>query len=214
MAFFLGHELSGRQVPMSSSRQTAGDTRPPRMQVSNTFVWSTLPDVEAVSGGKFDVPHFTGKGKIDRIVKEAGFPHHTFVIAPGYYQNFVGILAAHKQPDGSAGWALPLDPDVRCLHLGDIRELGNVVAGAFAHPDEAGNGAYLPLVGDFLSFNEIIATLNRQGHNFSYKAHPKGYFSRVSFPGAAEIAEMMAYWQAHTYLGFQTHPIELRSRTK
>src|SRR6476660_95434 len=46
------------------------------------FVWSTLPDVEAISKGKFDVPHFTGKAKIDRIVKEAGFPHHTFVIAP------------------------------------------------------------------------------------------------------------------------------------
>jgi uncharacterized protein YbjT (DUF2867 family) len=164
------------------------------------FIWSTLPDVEAISGGKFDVPHFTGKAKIDRIVNEAGFPHHTFVIAPGYYQNFVGVLAAHKQADGSVGWALPLDPDVRCLHMGDIRELGNIVAGAFAHPDEAGNGEYLPLVGDFLSFNEIIATLNRQGHNFTYKQIPKADFAR-SFPGAAEIGEMISYWQAHTYLG-------------
>src|SRR5438132_7170102 len=37
------------------------------------FVWSTLPDVEAIRGGKFNVPHFTGKAKIDRVVKEAGF---------------------------------------------------------------------------------------------------------------------------------------------
>src|SRR5216110_1307634 len=43
------------------------------------FVWSTLPDVEAISGGKFDVPHFTGKAKIDQVVQEAGFPNHTFV---------------------------------------------------------------------------------------------------------------------------------------
>src|SRR5258707_15894693 len=117
------------------------------------FIWSTLPNVEAISGGKFQVPHFTGKAKIDRIVKEAGFPHHTFVIAPMYYQNFVGFLAPQKQADGSLGWALPLDPDGRSLHMGDIRRLGNLVAGAFAHPDEAGNGEYLPLVGDFLSFN-------------------------------------------------------------
>jgi uncharacterized protein YbjT (DUF2867 family) len=164
------------------------------------FVWSTLPNVEAISGGKFDVPHFTGKAKIDRIVKEAGFPHHTFVIAPGYYQNFVGSLAPHEQADGSVGWALPLDPNVRCLHMGDIRDLGNVVAGAFAHPDEAGNGEYLPLVGDFLSFTEIVETLNRQGHNLSYKQVPKENFAG-SFPGATEIAEMFSYWEAHTYLG-------------
>jgi len=164
------------------------------------FVWSTLPNVEAISGGKFDVPHFTGKAKIDRIVKEAGFPHHTFVIAPGYYQNFVGFLAPQKQADGSVGWALPLDPDVRCLHMGDIRELGNIVAGAFAHPDEAGHGEYLPLVGDFLSFNEIVETLNRQGHKFSFKQVPKEVFATL-FPGAAELAEMFSYWEAHTYLG-------------
>jgi uncharacterized protein YbjT (DUF2867 family) len=164
------------------------------------FVWSTLPDVEAISGGKFDVPHFTGKAKIDRIVKEAGFPHHTFVIAPFYYQNLVGALAPQKQADGSLGWAIPLDPDVRCIHLGDITELGNIVVGAFAHPDQAGNGEYLPLVGDFMSFNEIVGTLNRLGHKFSFKQVPKEVFATL-FPGAAEIAEMLSYFQAHTYLG-------------
>ena len=133
-------------------------------------------------------------------MKEAGFPHHTFVIAPGYYQNFVGFLAPQKQADGSVGWALPLDPDVRCLHMGDIRELGNIVAGAFAHPDEAGNGECLPLVGDFMSFNEIIDTLNRQGHKFSFKQVPKEVFAAL-FPGAAELAEMFSYWEVHTYLG-------------
>jgi len=164
------------------------------------FVWSTLPNVEAISGGKFDVPHFTGKARIDRIVKEAGFPHHTFVIAPGYYQNFVGFLAPQKQADGSVGWTLPLDPAVRCLHMGDIRELGDIVAGAFAHPDEAGNGEYLPLVGDFMSFNEIIDTLNGQGHKFSFKQVPADVFATF-FPGAAEIGEMISYWEVHTYLG-------------
>jgi uncharacterized protein YbjT (DUF2867 family) len=168
------------------------------------FVWSTLPDVEAISGGKLDVPHFTGKAKIDRIVKEAGFAHHIFVIAPFFYQNLVGALAPQKQADGSVGWALPIDPNVRCIHMGDIRELGDIVAGAFAHPDQAGSGAYLPLVGDFMSFNEIIDTLNRQGHKFSFKQVPKEVFANF-FPGAVEIAEMFSYFQAHTYLGSNSY---------
>jgi uncharacterized protein YbjT (DUF2867 family) len=164
------------------------------------FVWSTLPDVEAISGGKFHVPHFTGKAKVDRIVKEAGFANHTFVIAPFYYQNLIGVLAPQKQTDGSVGWALPLDPTVRSIHMGDITELGDIVAGAFAHPDQAGHGEYLPLVGDFMSFNEIIDTLNRQSHNFSYTQVPKEVYAGL-FPGAAEIAEMFDYFQTHTYLG-------------
>jgi uncharacterized protein YbjT (DUF2867 family) len=164
------------------------------------FIWSTLPDVEAISGGEFHVAHFTGKAKIDRIVAEARFSSHTFVIAPFYYQNLVGALAPQKQADGSAGWALPLDPDVRCLHMGDIREIGNIVAGAFAHPNEAGNGEYLPLVGDFMSFNEIVDTLNRQGHNFSVEQVPKEVFAGL-FPGGTEVAETFSYFQAYTYLG-------------
>src|ERR1700741_621689 len=51
------------------------------------LVWSTLPNVEAISGGKFNVPHFTGKAKINRVVKEAGFANNTLVIAPFYYHN-------------------------------------------------------------------------------------------------------------------------------
>ena len=164
------------------------------------LIWSTLPDVEAISGAKFDVPHFTGKAKIDQVVKQAGFENYTFVIAPFYYQNLAGAIAAHKQADGSMGWALPLDPTLRVIHMGDINELGDIVAGAFAHPAEAGHGQYLPLVGDFMSFNEIVEALNRQGHNFSYKQVPTEVFAGF-FPGANEIAEMFSYWEAHTYLG-------------
>src|SRR5437016_5160187 len=164
------------------------------------FVWSTLPDVEAISGGKFDVPHFTGKAKVDRIVKDGGFENSTFVIAPFYYQNLAGAFGPQKQADGSTGWALPLDPTLRVIHMGDINELGDIVAGAFAHPNEAGNGQYLPLVGDFMSFNEIVETLNRQGNNISYKQVPKESFAG-SFPGATEIAETFSYWEAHTYPG-------------
>ena len=164
------------------------------------FIWSTLPNVETISRGVIDVPHFTNKAKVDRAVSEAGFTHHTFVIAPFFYQNLIGVTGAQKQADGTLGWVLPLDPGKRVIHMGDIEELGPVVTGAFARPDLAGNGEYLPLVGDFLSFNAIIATLNRQGHKFSFKQVPKEVFAGF-FPGAKEVAAMLAFFEAHTYLG-------------
>jgi hypothetical protein len=56
------------------------------------------------------------------------------------------------------------------------------------------------MVGDFLSFNEVIATLNRQGHKFSFKQVAQELFAGW-FPGAKEVAMMLAYFEAHTYLG-------------
>jgi len=164
------------------------------------FIWSTLPNVETISGGTIDVPHFTAKAKVERIVSEAGFAYHTFVIAPFYYQNLLGVMAPQKRPDGAMGWALPLDPERRVIHMGDITELGRIVAGAFAQPELAGHGEHLALVGDFLSFNEIIATLNRQGNTLSFKQVPREVFAGWS-PGAEDVAAMLAYFEAHTYLG-------------
>ena len=164
------------------------------------LIWSTLPNVETISRGKINVPHFTDKAKVERIVSEAGFAYHTFVIAPFYYQNLLGAMAPQKQADGTAGWALPLDPGRRVIHMGDITELGRIVVGAFAHPELAGHGEHLPLVGDFLSFNEIVATLNRQGYKVSFKQVPREVFAGW-FPGAEGIAAMLAYFEAHTYLG-------------
>jgi uncharacterized protein YbjT (DUF2867 family) len=164
------------------------------------LIWSTLPNVETISRGQIAVPHFTDKAKVDRIVSEAGFAYHTFVIAPFYYQNLLGAMVPQKQADGSSGWVLPLDPERRVIHMGDITELGRIVAGAFALPELVGDGEHLPLVGDFLSFNEIVATLGRQGNKFSFKRVPRETFAGW-FPGADSIAAMLAYFEAHTYLG-------------
>ena len=51
-----------------------------------------------------------------------------------------------------------------------------------------------------MSFNEIVDVLNRQGHNFSFTQVPADVFATL-FPGAAEIAAMFRYFEAHTYLG-------------
>ena len=166
----------------------------------NHFIWSTLPDVEKISKGKFNVPHFTGKAKVDELVKEAGFENYTFVQPPFYFQNLTGQMGSQTQQDGSTGWTLPIDPTVKGIHMSDINDLGKVVAGAFLNPDKVGNGSYVSLATEFNSFNDILDAFKANGKEFSFNQVPVEVFSSF-FEGAGEIAQMLAYFEAHTYMG-------------
>lgn len=166
----------------------------------NHFIWSTLPDVEKISNGKFNVPHFTGKAKVDELVKNAGFENYTFVQPPFYFQNLTGQMGAQPQLDGSIGWTLPIDPTKKAIHMSDINDLGKVVAGAFLHPEKTGNGSYLSLATELNSFNDILAVLKANGKDYSFNQVPVEVFSTF-FEGAGEIAQMLAYFEKHTYMG-------------
>lgn len=164
------------------------------------FVWSTLPNVEEISNGRFDVPHFTGKARVDAFIKNAGFEYYTFVQAPFYFQNLTGQMGAQPQQDGSVGWTLPLDPTKRVIHMGDINDLGKVVAGAYLNPDKVGKGSYLALAAELYSFKAVLDTYKANGKNYTFNQVPGDVFSSF-FQGAGEIAQMLAYFDAHTYMG-------------
>ncbi len=166
----------------------------------NHFIWSTLPDVEKISNGKFDVPHFTGKAKVDELIKVAGFENYTFVQPPFYFQNLTGMMGAQPQQDGSMGWTLPIDPTKKVIHMSDINDLGKVVAGAFLHPEKTGNGSYLSLATELNSFNDILSVYKTNGKDYSFNQVPVEVFSTF-FEGAGEIAQMLAYFEKHTYMG-------------
>src|SRR4029077_6812603 len=64
------HVTNPREQGGDERKQATATVRAAKDAGVEHLIWSTLPDVEAISGGKFDVPHFTGKARIDRIVKE------------------------------------------------------------------------------------------------------------------------------------------------
>ena len=107
-----------REAGINELKQATAAVRAARDAGVKHFVRSTLFDVEAISGGKFDVPHFTGKAKIGSDREGSRVPASYVRHSPGFYQNFVGVLAPHKQPDGSVAWALPLDPEAALLPHG------------------------------------------------------------------------------------------------
>lgn len=166
----------------------------------NHFVWSTLPNVEEISNGKFEVPHFTGKAKVDKLVEGAGFENYTFVQPPFYFQNLIGQMGPQLQQDGSIGWTLPIDPTKKAIHMSDINDLGKVVAGAFLHPEKVGKGTYLSLATEFNSFNDILDAFKTNGTEYSFNQVPVEVFSNF-FEGAGEIAQMLAFFETYTYMG-------------
>jgi uncharacterized protein YbjT (DUF2867 family) len=164
------------------------------------LIWSTLPDVESLSGGRLKVAHFTGKAKVDAVVRSAGFPRHTFVEAPFYFQNLLGAMAPQPLPNGARGWAVPMDPAKRVIHAGDINDVGKAVAAAFHARDELRDGSVLAVAGGLYSWNDFVSTLRTLGHTLEVVHVPPEVFEG-SFPGAHEVLEMFRYFEAHTYFG-------------
>jgi uncharacterized protein YbjT (DUF2867 family) len=165
------------------------------------LVWSTLPNCQEISKGKYEVIHFTGKALVDAEVKTASFPYYTFVEAPMYFQNFLGMMAPQPLEDGGKGWTMPMNPSAKVIHIGDPVEMGKLAARVFEHPDTVGAGQYLAQASELTSWQEMINTLNAQGHNFRFKQVPNEVFDAFPFPGAAELREMMNYFEDYTYFG-------------
>jgi len=166
------------------------------------LIWSTLPDVEKLTGGRRKVIHFSGKAHVDAVVRSAGFARHTFVQAPFYFQNFLTVMAPQPLPGGGRGWAVPMDPAKRVIHAGDISDVGKAVAAAFRARGRLPNGSVLAVCGGAYSWNDFVLTLWALGHNVEVVRVPAEAYDRF-FPGAHEVREMFQYFEEQTYFGPQ-----------
>ncbi|MBL7775988.1 MAG: hypothetical protein JNK89_08300, partial [Saprospiraceae bacterium] len=86
------------------------------------------------------------------------------------------------------------------IHMGDINDLGKVVAGAFLNPDKVGKGSYLSLAAELNAFNDVLDAFKSNGTAYTFNQVPGEVFSSF-FPGAGEITQMLAYFEAYTYMG-------------
>lgn len=157
------------------------------------YVWSTLPNVAEISEDEYVVPHFTNKARVNAAVDAEGFHSHTFVEPPFYFQNLISPMYQKiPGPDGTPSWTLPATAAGGGMHMGDINEFGNLVAGALERPELAGNGDYLSMAGDLLSWDDIIATLRSQGHDIGYVEATEDPYS---------LRDMFSYMAKYTYFG-------------
>src|SRR5262249_48075222 len=87
-AFVVTNFWDPAQMPRETEIGTAA-VQAARAAGVDHLIWSTLPDVEKLTDGRLKVAHFTGKARVDAVVKATGFARHTFVMAAMYFQNFL-----------------------------------------------------------------------------------------------------------------------------
>ncbi len=189
--------------PSQGARETeigTGAVNAARAAGVEHLIWSTLPNSEALTGGRSKVVHFTGKALVDAAVTKAGFARHTFVQAPFYFQNFLTMMAPGPLPTGGRGWVVPMDPSLRVIHAGDVTEVGRAVSAAFSARDKLASGSHLAVCGGVYSWNDFVGALNAQGHDVAVVQVPGEAYDGF-YPGAHEMREMFDYFAACTYFG-------------
>lgn len=162
------------------------------------FIWSSLPDVEKITKGKWQVPHFTDKAKVAAAVKEQGFQHTTFINAAAYYSNFKQFFAPRKADDGTLVFTLPLQPESMYAAF-DTDDMGIGVLAALMHPQQWGSGQAIAMVGTnqpIAKYIEQFAAVTQQ--KARYETMPLDAFEKAA---GKEIAQMLGYFDEFGYFG-------------
>lgn len=167
------------------------------------IVFSTLPDTFELSNGKYDVPHFTAKAKVENYIRGKGFKYTAFP-APGfYYQNFNTFFPPKADENGNLSITLPETKQIGAI---DVSQMGGVVAAVFQHPEKY-NGLLIPICGE----NEtpqfyVDAISEKLGKKVALNLVPIEVFGTFGFPGAKELADMFGWFNEYGVWGANVNP--------
>jgi uncharacterized protein YbjT (DUF2867 family) len=167
------------------------------------YLWSTLVDAEKISHGKYKVPHFTGKARVDDHIRKLKFPYHTFMAPAFYYQNFFSpFFVPSRTEDDELIFSFPISGEAMITAV-DIDEIGSVVLPILKKPEEW-HDRFIPVVGDHLplrDYLEILSVIKKQKVRLD-KVSREGF-------GNEELSEMLAFFEEFHYYGPYEKEIEL-----
>ncbi|MBN9984228.1 NmrA/HSCARG family protein [Rhizobium laguerreae] len=176
------------------------------------IVFSTLENVDKITGGTKYAPHFTDKARVaDHI---GGLPiSHSFVMLAFFYTNLLEYYVPRMEGD-TLLLPIYLPEDFRAPFVDPLTATGPVVLEIFSNPERY-NGKTLPIVGDIISPREMVETFQRAT---GLKAEYRNAFTRDGllryFPEFAanellvrEILGMVEYAVEYGYFG-KEHDLE------
>ena len=135
-------------------------------------VFSGLENVEARTGGTKWAPHFTDKAKVEDYIRSLPV-RSSFVYLAFYYTNFLEYYVPQRGADGIT-FAIYLPPHIPMPFCDPLTAAGPAVREIFDHPTQY-TGKTLPVIGEFLSAQEMVDTFVRVT---GQRAHYASAYSR------------------------------------
>lgn len=169
------------------------------------LVWSGLPDVNAISGGRYTtVAHFDGKAAVTRYSHEIGVP--TVEVQAGFYASNLPTQMIKKGPDGSLILGLPTRADTLFTVTDIVKDYGLFVRQAIE--TEGSAGTVVRAFGQLISpkdmcreFEEVtgkkLTKLNVSYPEFTATAEKGGAPPHI----AKEVTEMFQFIEDFGYYG-------------
>ncbi len=140
---------------------------------------------------KYKVPHFDGKGEVDKFFVDAGLPT-TFLRTSFYWDNFIHFgMGPKKGDDGNYYITLPMD-DKKLAGIA-AEDIGKCAYGIFKRGGEF-IGKTIGIAGEKLNGEEITEKLSKALKiNVIYNNVTPETFRNFGFPGADDLGNMFQF---------------------
>jgi uncharacterized protein YbjT (DUF2867 family) len=132
------------------------------------IIFSSLENVEKITGGKKWVPHFTDKAKVEEYIRTLPATS-SFIYLAFFYTNLIEYYSPRMDGD-TLVFPVYLPEDFRAPFVDPLTATGPAVLEIFANPDKYA-GKSLPVIGDIISPKEMVETFRRlTGKKAAYRS--------------------------------------------
>ncbi|WP_316801856.1 NmrA/HSCARG family protein [Pedobacter nototheniae] len=117
------------------------------------IIFSSLENVEEITGGKMSAPHFTDKAKIEEYIRTLPVTS-SFVYMSFFYTNLIEFYTPKLKGD-TLVFPIYLPKDFRAPFVDPLTATGAAVLEIFSNPSRY-SGQSLPIIGDIISPQEMV----------------------------------------------------------
>jgi uncharacterized protein YbjT (DUF2867 family) len=119
------------------------------------IIFSSLENVDKITGGKKFAPHFTDKANIEEYIRTLPVTS-TFIYMAFFYTNLVEFYPPRMKGD-TLVFPIYLPKDFRAPFVDPLTATGPAVIEIFSNPEKY-KGQALPVIGDIISPQEMVDT--------------------------------------------------------